>query len=431
MYADFNPEDEFAQTRPPDDLFDDDFTPMPEPVVEPSPVVEASPVVSAPNPPPNAPHGPRDQGQRGRGRGRGRGNRGHGRGGRGEHQGGREHQTQGGGGSMQASAHAPAAHAPPVEKEELEKPVVAKKVANGEAEAEGEGDGAKAALHQTPAREGAVRGDRSGTGGVKRTKLTEAELSARLASISLKNSLRTAAHARAEADLASFEAREAQAAHHNAEKRKQLQQRQKADRQNRAQMMGERERNAQRKLQAMGGREWDLEKEEGFGGTGEEKRGAARRGAFGGVVGGVPAAREEGAGEEEAPSTPSHRGGERGGRGRGRGRGGRGGRGDAANSTPHAAHTPKAQKPPGAEDFPDLPVKEKKAEDQAEDKPKILDFPIKGKATKLDTSVVAETKESKETVASPRPGQLKQQESFGLPSPAAGRSWADQVEGAS
>ncbi|KAF2494404.1 hypothetical protein BU16DRAFT_527530 [Lophium mytilinum] len=336
---------------------------------------------------------------------------------------------------MQASAHAPAVHAPPVESEELEKDVVAKKVANGEGDAEIEGEVAKPTLPQTPAREGAVRGDRSGTGGVKRTKLTEAELSARLASISLKNSLRTAAHARAEADLASFEAREAQAAHHNAEKRKQLQQRQKADRQNRAQMMGERERNAQRKLQAMGGREWDLEKEKGFGGTGEEQRGGARRGAFGGVVGGVPAARSEDTREDEAPSTPSHRGGERGGRGRGRGRGGRGGRGDAAASTPHAEHTPKAQpkaqKPPGADDFPDLPAKQKKVEETAGEKPKILDFPIKGKAAKLDTNVATETKESKETVASPRPGQLKQQESFGLPSPAAGRSWADQVEGAS
>jgi hypothetical protein len=168
---------------------------------------------------------------------------------------------------------------------------------------------------------------------------------------------------------------------------------------------------------------------------GEERRQGARRGAFGGVVGGVPAPTREG-GEEEAPQTPSHRGGERGGRGRGRGRGGRGGRGDggAGSHNPRPADASKPQKAPGAEDFPDLPPKEKAAQDTTEDKPKTLDFPIsiKGKGTKpIDTNIPAESKATTEAVSSPRPGQLKQQESFGLGSPAAGKSWADQVEGAS
>ena len=132
--------DEFAQTRAPDDLFfDDDFTPIPEPVVEANPVPAPAPV-PAPTPsaaPPTAPQGPANSA---------RGRDGH-RGGRGR--GGRR------GGAQAPVPTGPAAAVAP----------------EGPVNENSEADGAAAETAkppQTPHKEGAVRGDRSGTGGVKR-----------------------------------------------------------------------------------------------------------------------------------------------------------------------------------------------------------------------------------------------------------------------
>ncbi|EEH38408.2 hypothetical protein PAAG_08135 [Paracoccidioides lutzii Pb01] len=95
----------------------------------------------------------------------------------------------------------------------------------------------------------AVKGDRSGTGGVKKPKLTEDELTERMKAAKIKSAERAAAHARAEADEASFLERERIAA----EKRRE-------EMQNRRAMNGERERNRQRKLDTQTRREWDSEK---------------------------------------------------------------------------------------------------------------------------------------------------------------------------
>jgi hypothetical protein len=76
-----------------------------------------------------------------------------------------------------------------------------------------------------------------------------------MARISIKNASLTAAHARAEADAASFAQREQQA-------KQVADQRRKEERRDRQQMMGEREKNRLRKLKAMEGREWDAEKRE-------------------------------------------------------------------------------------------------------------------------------------------------------------------------
>lgn len=100
-----------------------------------------------------------------------------------------------------------------------------------------------------------VRGDRQSTGGVSKPKLTEAELAEKMAQIQLKNATLTAAHARAEADAASFAQREEEA-------KRVATRRQKEERKDRQQMMGEREKNRMRKLKAMEGREWDAEKNE-------------------------------------------------------------------------------------------------------------------------------------------------------------------------
>ncbi|KAH5992093.1 hypothetical protein HBI84_162530 [Parastagonospora nodorum] len=215
-----------------------------------------------------------------------------------------------------------------------------------------------------------VRGDRTLTGGPARTRLTEAQLSAKLASMRSKNEALQTAHARAEADLANFEAREAVLKKKDVERKKVLAEKQKAERQNRQQMMGEREKNRLRKLNAQGGREWDFEKEEGFSGTGEEKRRGAARGAHGGIAGSRHA---------EAPVSVEQK------------------RGD--------------QHPPSASDFPELPSA---SVEKNGDGPKTLDFPVKGKAAE------AEPKEERPVV--------KTEDSFGLPSPMAkGQSWADDV----
>ena len=155
---------------------------------------------------------------------------------------------------------------------------------------------------------------------MQKPKLTESELSARLAAARLNNAKREEAHRLAEADEASFQHREAQAR----EKRRE-------EGAARRVMEGERERNRLRKLGARGGREWDEGKA-----PEEEKARGARRGMYGGVVGSVTGGRgragEAGSagrggdlpGEDAPENLTSGRGSFEGRRGRGRGRGDRG-----------------------------------------------------------------------------------------------------------
>ena len=448
--------DPFAQTAGTDDLFfDDDFTPVSEPVVEPTPVEE----VHEPEPEPeithnvapptgglgqsrfsqgNVPTGPANahtNGERG-GRGRGRGNNERGRG-----RGGGRGRGRGGNQNFDAPTEPRAARntdirieeaAAKAKESETPTPATATATATTTTTTTTTDDTTSTPTGPSstePKPTPSVRGDRRLTGGPSRTRLTPSELTAKLASMSAKNSALQEAHARAEADAAQFATREAEASKKTEEEKRVLKQRQKMDRQNRQQMMGERERNRLRKLEAQGGREWDVEKEDGFSGTGDERRRGAARGAHGGVAPDRAPKRtdEWGAGEsEEAVSQSAQR--ERG-RGRGRGgRGARGGRGDRGDRGDHANtntnHTPNAksqpQHPPSASDFPDLPAptaQPKSASSKpADDAPKKLDFPIKGAATSLKTADLEE-----------RPS-VKKQESFGLGSPVTG-SWADQVEG--
>ncbi len=144
-----------------------------------------------------------------------------------------------------------------------------------------------------------------------------------MAAISIKNASLTAAHARAEADAASFAERE------EADRAKTVIKK-KEERRDRQQMMGEREKNRARKLKALGGREWDLEKnEEDF----------QRGGKFDGKGFGRDQEGWTDGREYLLRDAPSERG-----RGRGGGRGrGRGGRADEGG------------RPPRQEDFPALP----------------------------------------------------------------------------
>ncbi|OAL52561.1 hypothetical protein IQ07DRAFT_671067 [Pyrenochaeta sp. DS3sAY3a] len=401
--------DPFAQTASTDDLFfDDDITPIAEPVVEQnhSDLDSAAPefVPEDPQPPiapqshlkPHTPREPRNAERGGRGRGRGGRGRGRGRGG----------------------------HTSDI-RETGEKTVTSETPRNSNASPAN-----TAAASTAPADSGdapstpsapadpkdrpthSVRGDRTLTGGNARTRLTEEELNAKLANMRSKNEALQTAHARAEADLAKYEAREAMLKKQDVERKKVVAEKQKAERANRQQMMGEREKNRQRKLNAQGGREWDFEKEEGFSGTGEEKRRGATRGAHGGIT---PDRSNAGAVSGEPAEDPNIQQSTRG-RGRGRGgRGSRGGRGDHDGSRQPEQKKSESQKPPSASDFPELPSSTVATASKDTDTPKTLDFPIRGKTSELKNSEPE------------RPG-IKKQESFGLPSPMEkGRSWADEV----
>ncbi|KAL9603844.1 MAG: hypothetical protein Q9219_000953 [cf. Caloplaca sp. 3 TL-2023] len=288
--------DEFAQTVTPDDLFDDDFVPDSEPVVQ--------EILQPPQP---QFHRGRNYDLRGRGRGRGRG---------------RPIQQP------QQELHktpAPPSTTPPIE--------------------------ASAATTQTPSAEPdtipkpstAVRGDRSATGGTAKPKLTEEELSAKLEAAKLNNAKREEAHRLAEADEASFQQREARAS----------QRRQEEGRARRL-MDQEREKNRLRKLGAQGGREWDEGKEDQP--VHDPRRSRYQRGAHGGTphyqrLGADSADLQANDPESMEARGYSPRGGRgRGGRAGGRGRGGRG-RGGLPNNV--EISQPLAPNPDT--DFPALP----------------------------------------------------------------------------
>lgn len=208
--------DEFAQTRPPDDLFGDDLTPVEQQIGE-----DVTPATS------KRPSAQRDHKSRG--------------------------VRRGGSAATRPNPHI---------------------TIDGDQLAQPSDD-----VIDQPRKDSSVRGDRSGTGGIKKAKLSEIELSERMAAVKMKNVTLEAAHARAEADKELSQVRETQA-----------QERRKLERQNRQQMMGEREKNRLRKLDAAQGRDWDAEKYDEqrhhSGNGGREGHSRYRRGAHGGVVNG-------------------------------------------------------------------------------------------------------------------------------------------------
>ncbi len=379
--------DEFAQSRAHDDLFDDDIIPI-EPTEEDAEVetvakqVQDVSLESAPKGPSAGTHYHRGYDPR-RDRGRWSGSRG-----RGVERVNSRHQSS----ALLQSKYAPASipsNPAPTASAATEIPPDPPKASGGEihpatsptAGPEDQTTSTPAAPTEpsTPARPPAVRGDRTATGGIKKPKLTEEELTAKLVAAKTRSENLSAAHARAQADAASFNERERAAA----EKRIK-------DAANRKVMEGEREKNRARKMAVMGGREWDAEKNEGDFKMASSGRGRGHytRGANGAVR----------TNREELPEDDlsqyqwkEDRGGGRGrGRGRGRGteRGTRGGRSDHRNI---AARQPDV----AAEvDFPFLP---------------------------------AATRPTDERPTARRPEQKRG--SLEVVSPTAGAgSWADQVE---
>ena len=300
--------DEFAQTRGADDLFDDDFTPIAGPTAQTSESQHPS-----------------------------------------SHRGGRHAPTPRGRGSRQSSVNTkprPAA---------VERNTTPSETAQADANpiSPSEVDPTTPSQQQPPPVQQrpptAVRGDRTATGGIAKPKLTEDELSARLAAAKLNNAKRAEAHRLAEADEASFQQREAQAS-----------QKRKEEGAARRAMNAEREKNRLRKLGQQAGREWDEGKQEQEASQGSQYR----RGAHGGVA--YDAVRGRGArnGYQDAGHNPGFEG-RRGGQGpggRGRGDRVRGGRGRGeANQGVHSRSINTTQKAPDPEvDFPALPTPSKK-----------------------------------------------------------------------
>ena len=295
--------DEFAQTRAPDDLFDDDFTPITEP-----PIQRFVPA-------------PQSQPQRGGWSNRSRGSRGRGR----TFPQQQEQQQHSQDDSLAQTFTTSVQDTPPASTTNDTVPFTNESNTTG----------------QKPPT--AVRGDRSATGGTAKPKLTEEELSARLAAAKLNNAKREEAHRAAEADEASFQQREAQAS----------QRRQEEGRARRL-MDQERERNRLRKLGAQGGREWDEGKEDR---PVDARRSQFRRGAYGGTSGHQGAEDRRGdLYENKVDEYGDHdygqrRGRGRGGRGRGRGGRGRGGFEDRGGNT----EITKPPVPSAETEFPALP----------------------------------------------------------------------------
>ena len=257
--------DGFAQTREPDGLFDDEFTPITEPI--PQPIPASSPLSQAPQ------FTRVDRSSRAR---------------------------------VQGRNLIPGE----VTREPITTDPIPAALAVTEPSKENE-------PHVQPLTQ-AVRGDRSGTGGIRKPKLTEDELSARLEAVKLNNAKREEAHRLAEADEASFQHREQQA---QVKRREESAAKRVQD--------DEREKNRLRKLKAQGGREWDEDKVEQD--MTNIRASQYRRGAHGGVGQYGNNVRTEGYGyasatQDEEGAGFSIRGargrGGGGSRGRGRGRGG-------------------------------------------------------------------------------------------------------------
>lgn len=346
--------DEFAQTRGADDLFDDDFTPINAPI---SQTIEVAPPRQK-SQPQSAGHN--DRANRGRGIQIPR----------------------------QPRQPRPQPQSPPSEKLGLQTP-------NGNVETfstnqttppHNETDLDITLQPQVLKPPSAVRGDRTLTGGTLKPKLTEAELSARMAAAKLNNAKRSEAHRLAEADEANFQQREAQAF-----------QKRKEEGVARRVMNQEREKNRMRKLGAQGGREWDEGKAE----QEPERGGQYRRGAHGGVAydGSSPRG-----GHQDRKSNDSHERRDgfvpRGGRGRGdRGRGGRGRGGFAPTRVAQQAA------PDPVNDFPALPTALK----------------TQGPTRKLPPAPPTAQKNEQPTQQLP-PGEVTQNLQV------TGESWADQVD---
>ena len=394
--------DEFAQSRGDDDLFDDeiipfDTPPSPEkvavqleqvsPEAPPTPATDESLAASAP-----VPSLREESSASSRGKPRGRGGSTTSR--------GSSNQKGGLGDSKWAikPAKSPSASIPLVKEEPLkaatpiDEPAIEEKLSSVE-----EGDPTTTAppgpANPNP-RPPAVRGDRTATGGVRKPKLTEEELTAKLAAAKERSQNVAAAHARALADAASFEERERTAERKRAK-----------DRVERKAMDNEREKNRQRKMAVTGGREWDAGKnEDDF-----KTNGTGRGGRRGYQSGSTPQQQFQ----QEEDYLKMYEWNDDRGRGRGnRGRGGRGGRGRGRGGRGGGFNNGENQSGSGSNQ-------------QQPDWSADADFPtLPGSSATSKKQPEAQSDTSKQTLSKWDSGNLRTSGDNG----GGGGSWAEQVE---
>lgn len=341
--------DPFAQSRADDDLFADDFEPVNEQTYEAVPAPETIEHVAAtPSTTTvkvhNAEHGvetntepkPRDD-RRGRGARGGRGGRGTG------NQNGMANSrfaTHKEGGAVPAPPKSSKPTAPPQTESVAPTEVATKEIPQPDSEAQSQSAN-PVPQPELPLRTPAVRGDRSATGGPAHKKLTEEELTAKLAQMAIINAQKTERHRASEADQAAFQ-------HREKELEKERKEKAIAERKNERVMEMERAKNRERKMKAQGGREWDSEKREEDIVDRKGRSSEFVRGGFGGVVrgGGLAGSRfatQDGDSGDKGEAQNGRGGSEA--RGKNRGRGGRGGA-RGGKSQGHIV--------PSAEDFPAL-----------------------------------------------------------------------------
>ncbi|KUJ12671.1 uncharacterized protein LY89DRAFT_688291 [Mollisia scopiformis] len=325
----FRTMDEFAQSREDDDLFADEFEPISDP-----PTVTEDQKLSI-KPPLEEPtfsnliqssNVRREQGQERRARG------------------GRGGLTGRGNNGLGASRYATSADTPPTQNATTN-PASTSDNMPPQSTVPTPDNGPPPAEPATGTRNLAVRGDRSATGGPAHKKLTEEELSAKMAKMAVINAEKAERHRLSEADQAAYQHREKELAKEKREKAV-------AEKKNERVMEMERAKNRDRKMKTQGGREWDSEKLESdiVDGRGRGRSSEYVRGGHGGVIrgrGGLAESRFSG--PEETDEIESGSRGRGGFQSRGRARGGRGGRGGKAS----------APVPPSAEDFPSLPTQDK------------------------------------------------------------------------
>ncbi|PVH71065.1 hypothetical protein DL98DRAFT_521285 [Cadophora sp. DSE1049] len=370
--------DEFAQSREDDDLFADEFEPLPTPtaVVEqpsPSPIHDqprsaaskpSSTSTPTPSPATAGPSPTHQQQQQQQQRNGGR------------QDGGRERRGRGGGrggsNGLSQSRYAPPAESSPSPSLSVSQAVPSPSAPTTTSTTAATSNTTSTSIPPTTTtqsdsvppptssnpplttdntnstRTHAVRGDRSATGGPAHKKLTEEELTEKMAKMAILNAQKAEKHRLTEADQAAFQHREKELAKERREKAL-------AEKKNERVMEMERAKNRERKMKAQGGREWDSEKVEGdiVDGRGKGRSSEFVRGGHGGVIrGGLAGSRYSVDDGEDIQDALSSRG--RGGfEIRGRGRGGRGGRGGKAVNSNAV---------PSAEDFPSLPTPAKAPE---------------------------------------------------------------------
>ncbi|KAB5543111.1 hypothetical protein GE09DRAFT_1289702 [Coniochaeta sp. 2T2.1] len=225
------------------------------------------------------------------------------------------------------------------------------------------------------------------SGANPRTKLTEAELAAKMEQMRVLSAEKTRRFEKAQRDESEHAVAYAKGMEEARKRRAEEAERRRRGEEERRRMDDEREKNRERKLAAQLGRRdaggWDLgrDHEDAVGREDEDRgfrsahggvRGAVRSGGLGGSRFAV-ADEEDGSGGRQFGERREYGGGERrefdggrGGRGRGRGRGGRGRGGlfddrageerrDGGNGYNSNYRAPAPQKPPVVDDFPALP----------------------------------------------------------------------------